>query len=171
MLVLRPSSSHIQTFTPQLMSLSDGRLMVSYQTNKVDFFSFSSKGDIVHERSVTLPFLNLTCVQVTTDGAYWFASDGDGLWYSPSEPVAGADLQKVLPYGSNGDEIRKVYSLLADSLGNLWVATQNAGLWRYSAKDLRASFMSSDLGIPRGVGTGFCELPSKCMMMACDGSG
>lgn len=170
-LVLRPSSSHIQTFTPQLMSLSDGRLMVSYQTNKVDFFSFSSKGDIVHERSVTLPFLNLTCVQVTTDGAYWFASDGDGLWYSPSEPVAGADLQKVLPYGSNGDEIRKVYSLLADSLGNLWVATQNAGLWRYSAKDLRASFMSSDLGIPRGVGTGFCELPSKCMMMACDGSG
>ena len=169
--VFRPSSSHIQTFTPQLMSLPDGRVMVCYQTNKVDFFSFTEKGGIVLDHSITLPFFNLTGMQITTDGAYWFSSDGDGLWWSPSEPLSGNDVQKVLPYGSDGDEIRKIYDILADSLGNLWVATQNDGLLRYSGHDVSRSFLSTDLGIPRGVGTGFCELPSGRMMLACDGSG
>ncbi len=169
--VLRPSSSLLKAHTPQLLKLNDGRLLACCQSNKVEFYSFTSKGEFVLDHSVTLPFLNLTSVQVTTDGAYWFSSDGDGLWWCPSEPQAGSDLQKVLPYGSNGDEIRKIYTLLADSLGNLWMGTQNSGLWRYSVNDNAAAFMSADLGMARGVGYSFCELPSGHMMMACDGVG
>lgn len=169
--VFRHAGVQKHTFNPQLMALPNGRLMVCSQTNKVDFFNFTETGDIVLEKSVTLPFFNLTSVQVAIDGSFWFASDGDGLWWAPAEPVSGADVQKVLPFDSNGDEIRKVYSLLADSLGNLWVATQNAGLWRYSVKGNQTSFMSSDIGISRGVGTGFCELPSGHIMMASDGAG
>lgn len=154
-----------------LLDLHTGRVLAGCQNRQLDFYHISPTGKVAHERSLALPFANLVDVQVASDGSFWFASDGDGLWMSAAEPRTAADIQHVLPYGADGDELAKVYALLTDGKGNVWAGTQNSGLWHYSVINKSSAFTSADLGLPHCLMHGFCQLPSGNILAACDGKG
>lgn len=156
---------------PLLLEFHPGRMLVSCQKRRVDFYSILSNGGAVLDHSVNLPFSNLVDVAVASDGSYWFASDGEGLWMSPSEPKDGSSLERVLPYGSEHGDLAKVYTLATDSKGNVWVGTQNTGLWHCSVLDQSSYFSAVELGMPQCLGNSFSELPSGNMLVACEGLG
>lgn len=156
---------------PQLIDLHTGRVMAYLQDKKLSFYRLLPSGEIVFEYDVNLPFSNLCDIKVASDGSYWFASDGEGLWMSPSTPVSDAFFVRVLPYGSEPDELAKIYAIETDNNGNVWVGTQNTGLWQCSVLNKSSFFSSSDLGLPRCLGNYFCELSSGNMLVACDGLG
>lgn len=164
-------SSSRRSFTPRFIQLSPNRVMACLKVNQVEIYQITPSGQIVLESSVNLPFDGLRAVQRAVDGSFWYASDGDGLWYTAGEPSATANFEKVHPYGADDYDFCKLYTLLADKNGNIWVGTQNSGLWRYSLRSKGGSFSSSDLGLPNCPANDFCELPNGNIMATCDGLG
>lgn len=163
-------SSAKRSFTPRFIQLSPDRVMACLKVNQIEIYRIASS-KIQLESTITLPFDGLRSVQRAVDGSFWYASDGDGLWYTAGEPSANAVFEKVQPYGADDYEFNKLYALLADKNGNIWVGTQNSGLWRYSLRSKGSSFSSSDLGLPNCPANGFCELPNGNIMATCDGLG
>lgn len=167
-----PSSSSIdQTFYPQLLDLGDGRLMACYNKNQIDVFKVTADGKIEHQKSVKVPFTNLRRVQKAVDGSFWMATDGNGLWRSQTEPSSPNDFEKIMPFGASDEEFSKIYALYADQKGNVWVGTQNTGLWCYSVHGFSSAFSAADLGLPRTLANGFAQTKSGSMLVACDGLG
>lgn len=169
--VMKPSGQSKHTLIPQFFDLCTGRVIVSYQDDKIDFFHTTSSGEVVLEKSVKLPFSNLRDIKVAIDGSYWFATDGEGLWMSASEPDASSNIDRVVPFGKDPDELGKIYCIETDKQGNVWVGTQNTGLWRYSVRNLSSSFSSADYGIPNCHVNAFCEQVPGSILTACDGFG
>lgn len=156
---------------PFLSNIQSGRVLASCQNYKLDFYHIKPNGIISLDHSVKLPFSNLRDVKIASDGSYWFASDGEGLWMSPSEPMDASSIERVLPYGSEHEDIAKVFALETDDKGNVWVGTQNTGLWHCSVLNQSSFFSAVDLGLPKCLGNAFCELPSGNILVACEGLG
>lgn len=171
MLKMTPSSSKMQTFFPQLVSLSDDRMLVCIQDDCFGVFHLTRSGEIEHDYNVKLPFRGLRVIRRAVDGSLWFGSDGEGLWYAPKLPTKTSDIERVAPYGVTDREFSKIYALHADSLGNVWIGTQNTGIWRYIIRDKHASFSSANLGVERCLATSFCEPSPGNIMIGFDGLG
>ena len=156
--------------SPQFISLSNNRVMACVQTNQINIFKVESPTSVSLESSVVVPFDGLRCVQRAADGSFWYASDGDGLWVTREEPSAYSAFERIHPYGADDYDFCKLYALLADNDGNVWVGTQNSGLWRYSLRS-GGSFSSADLGLPNCPANDFCQLPNGNIVATCDGLG
>lgn len=170
-LICKTQLPHVcNTFTPRILQLKNGNICVYSSLNSIDFYQLKDK-KLQLLRQVHIPFDGLREIQVATDGSMWFASDGEGLWMSNGIPNSEADFNRIKPYGVSDYDFCKIYSILADSLGNIWVGTQNSGLWHYSIKSGNGSFSSHDLGLPNCVATCFCELPNGHILSTCEGLG
>ncbi len=157
--------------SPQFIPLPDNRVMACVKVNQIDIYRISSPTSIQLETSVVVPFDGLRCVQKAADGSFWYASDGDGLWYTAGEPSSASSFERVLPYGADNYDFGKLYALLADADGNIWVGTQNSGLWKYSLRGKGRSFSSADFGLPNCPANDFCQLPNGNIVATCDGLG
>ena len=158
------------SLTPRFVQLADGCLLIHYRSGQISIFKLSNS-KIELQREVRLPFSILRNMCLAVDGSLWYASDGDGLWRSSGCPLSDTDFERIKPYGVSDYDFCKIYSILADKQGNIWVGTRNSGLWHYAIKAKGASVSSADLGLPYCPASAFLSLPNGHLMAACDGMG
>lgn len=151
--------------------VSASQMMVYDLADRISFFSISATGEIEFDRHVLLPFRNVRNFVRAQNGSFWFITDGDGLWMSKGVPTQSSDFQKVLPYGTTEETFSKLYAVLVDRDGDLWVGSQNSGLWRLRLSNKNGIFTATELGMSNCVATGFADLKDGRHLVASDGIG
>ncbi|MCK9156595.1 MAG: response regulator [Paludibacteraceae bacterium] len=146
------------------------KLIVSSITNQLWVFDISGK-KINDPEIIRVPFENIFKILRDSKNRYWFATDGFGLWYTDEEIGSNTKFTSIKPYGINKDEIQKIYSIEEDHDGNIWIGTQNTGLWRYKRNQLHGIVFSSNFGFPSAVCSGFIEDSKGNIIVSTDGKG
>ena len=132
---------------------------------------FDIKEEIGKPTVLNIPFGNTIKVLRDKNNRYWFATDGFGLWYTDDEISEKARFHSVVPYNSQGLEIRKIYCMALDSAGNVWLGTRNSGIWCYRGNDLTNISFSRNYGFPAVACTGISEDKQGNLVVGSDGSG
>ena len=104
------------------------------------------------------------------NGRYWFATDGDGLWFADSINAA-TTFTEVLPANAPTDGLRKIYSIVESEDGTIWIGTQNTGLWSIDMDDHPSIVYSKDYGFPHAACTSFTEDGQGNLLVGTDGNG
>ena len=147
-------------------------LMVAYGlADRLSFYSIAANGEVGFSHHVLLPFRNVRNFVRAKNGSFWFITDGDGLWMSKGVPTQMSDFQKVLPYGANEEAFSKLYAVMVDRSGDLWVGSQNSGLWRLRLNHNNGIFTATELGLANCMATGFADLKDGRHLVASDGIG
>lgn len=96
-------------------------------------------------------------------GAIWFGTTGEGLYLYNGKTFTNLTTKDGLP--SN-----KIYPLLEDKQGNIWLAT-DIGLYRYSGKAYTRMPITSirDAYIPVAATAAAAPVLPRCMLQAADG--
>lgn len=134
----------------------DDKLYMTTQANELYVFDVT-EGDIGKPQVVSVPFANVAKVLRDKSGRYWFATDGDGLWYSSGTKLKNFEFKSVMPFNAKHDEFKKIYAITEDEVGDIWVGTQNSGIWRYRINDQKVMALSDNYGFPVSVCSSFLE--------------
>lgn len=156
-------------FIWNLLPIGDDKLLVTTQTHEM--WIFDIKEEIGKPTVLNIPFGNTIKVLRDKNNRYWFATDGFGLWYTDDEISEKARFHSVVPYNSQGLEIRKIYCMALDSAGNVWLGTRNSGIWCYRGNDLTNISFSRNYGFPAVACTGISEDKQGNLVVGSDGSG
>lgn len=119
---------------------------------------------------INLPFNSVNKVTKGRDGRFWFATDGDGLWYADSV-CRRTVFSEVVPANAPADGLKKIYSVVEGSDGTVWLGTQNSGLWSFNVNEQPSFVYSKDYGFPTTVCTSFMEDGSGNIIVGTDGDG
>ncbi len=165
------SNNMQQSIIPSLLQVNDDLFMSYGIADRLTYFRSNPDGTISFDGHVMLPFHNIRGMAKDKKGCYWFATDGDGLWMSEKQPLKIEDFQKVLPFGVNDENFSKLYSVLVDKAGDLWVGSQNSGLWCLRLSNNKAIFTATELGMSTCLASGFAELGPGRHLVASDGIG
>ena len=124
-----------------------------------------SKGNLSQNPDLQLPG-NLMCCRSLPDGGIAFATDGDGVLIG----VPGEELIHCNPDNSNiSGEV--IYSMCADSRGNLWCGTYRRGLSLLSPRLNSYNLYNKENGtLHHDIVTGIRKMGSR-MYVALDGGG
>lgn len=156
-------------FIWNLLPIGDDKLLVTTQTHEMWIFDIQ---DTIGKPTVlNVPFGNTVKVLRDKNNRYWFATDGFGLWYTDDEISEKARFHSVVPYNSQGLEIRKIYCMTLDPAGNVWLGTRNSGIWCYRGNDLTNISFSRNYGFPAVACTGISEDKQGNLVVGSDGSG
>lgn len=156
-------------YVTDILEYETGKILVTSFSNEIWFFD--TKADSIGApRVVQTPFSNVTHVAKDKKGRFWFSTDGYGLWYSDVLPSQGSDFKQIIPFGASQNDIRKIYAMLIDCQGDLWIGTQNSGLWRYRQNASGVVF-SASIGFPEIVCADFAEDKAGNIYVATDGDG
>ncbi len=158
-------------YVANLIQVSPSRIMFLGVTNNVNVYDIAADGNITLVKSIKTPFNNICQVAKDRKGRYWFATDGDGLWYSTNEPTSSASFVKVIPFNGKEDDFNKLYSVIEDNKGGLWVGSQNSGLWYARLDNSSGLFTSSSIGMNSCVATGFTQDKKGDLLFSADGMG
>lgn len=134
----------------------DDKLYMTTQANEMLVFDIT-EGKISKPKIVSVPFANVSKVMRDKTGRYWFATDGDGLWHTSGSQIKDLKFLSVMPFNAQHDEFRKIYAITEDNMGDIWVGTQNSGVWRYRINDQKVMAMSENYGFPASVCSSFLE--------------
>lgn len=156
-------------FIWNLLPIGDDKLLVTTQTHEM--WVFDIQDTIGKPTVLNVPFGNTVKVLRDKNNRYWFATDGFGLWYTDDEISEKARFHSVVPYNSQGLEIRKIYCMTLDSAGNVWLGTRNSGIWCYRGNDLTNISFSRNYGFPAVACTGISEDKQGNLVVGSDGSG
>lgn len=159
------ASSIISCFLP----LSDSLVAAYGVADRVHFFSIDGKGKVRLERVVQLPFKNVREMVCAPSGEWWIVTDGYGLWHTNATPHSSSDFERILLYGVDESAFNKLYGVLVDRNGDVWVGSQNSGLWRCRRGSSNGVFSSAELGMTC-VATDFA-MAGKQIYVASDGVG
>ena len=116
------------------------------------------------------PFNRLNKMQRGRNGRYWFATDGDGLWFADSINAA-TTFTEVVPANAPTDGLRKIYSVVESKDGTIWIGTQSTGLWSINMDDHPSIVYSKDYGFPLSACTSFAEDGQGNLLVGTDGNG
>lgn len=150
-----------------LFPLNNGDIAASTFSNQLWIF----RDYHTQPRVVKLPFSNTTRIIQDKSGRCWFSSDGDGLWYTDNISAEHPDFVNLRPYENNGETMKKLYTVMEDFNGDIWVSTQNSGIWCYHSQQVRGISFSSEQGFSSHVCSGFTEDMEGNLIVATDGSG
>lgn len=157
-------------FITNILRLDNNRLLVSSFSDELWVFDVGP--DLQGAPTIVrAPFTNVMTVMKDSHGRFWFPTDGCGLWYSEEFPNAASNFISILPYGVEPTEMKKIYSILEDRNGDIWVGTQCAGLWRYCYDQMSGELISSDIGFPPRVCSSFVEDDDGTLYVGTDGDG
>lgn len=164
-------NNQTQAITSVFCPVSSFEMMVHALADRLSFYTIAPNGDISPSHHVPLPFRNLRGIARSKNGDYWFISDGDGLWTTSGVPTSIADFQRVIPFGTTEVMFSKLYCIFVDRTGDLWVGSQNSGLWRLRLSNSNGIFTATELGMSNCVATGFADLDGDRHLVASDGIG
>lgn len=157
---------YVTTITP----IGEGRVAVTFLSNELWIINTSTK-ELTDIQKITLPFQSVMKMIQTDDGRYWFATDGDGLWYTDDAISPDMRLKNLVPYGDAQDDIKKIYGLAKGNNGEIWFGTQNSGIWSYNKKNDDCVTFSGDIGFPTSVCSSFQEGEEGSIFIGTDGNG
>ena len=152
-----------------VVPLGNDAWMVTFLNDKVWVVECHDGVFRVRER-INLPFKGVNKVAKGRNGRFWFATDGDGLWFADSV-CSGALFSEVVPTNASVDGLRKIYSIVECADGTIWLGTQNSGLWSFNVDEHPVVVYSKDYGFPRSACTSFTEDGSGNIMVGTDGNG
>ncbi len=150
-----------------LCPLNNGEIAASTFSNQLWIF----RDYVTQPRIIKLPFSNTTRVIQDRRGRCWFSSDGDGLWYTDNIEAEKPEFVNLRPYENNGETMKKLYTVMEDFNGDIWVSTQNSGIWCYHSQQVRGIAFSSEQGFSNHVCSDFTEDLDGNLIVATDGSG
>lgn len=157
-------------FISNMIPINDNQLLVTNQTREM--WIFDLKEDAIEEPTLlNTPFGNTIKVLKDQNNRYWFATDGYGLWYTDEAITPHVKFKNLVPFNSQGTDIRKIYSMTTDPKGNLWIGTRNSGIWCYRGNDLTGLSFSKNYGFPKIACTAVAEDPQGNLVIGSDGTG
>lgn len=156
-------------FISNILPINDHQILVTAQTREMWIFDITDtigKPTIFHA-----PFGNTIKILKDKNDRYWFATDGFGLWYTDEEITPNVKFHNIVPYNSQGTEIRKIYSMSTDLEGNLWFGTRNSGIWCYRGNEMTSIAFSKNYGFPKVACTAIAEDKKGNLIICSDGCG
>ena len=153
-----------------IIPLGDGKVVVTFLNNELWLIDTSLE-EVGKIQRIPIPFHSVMKMIRTDDGRYWFATDGDGLWYTDDPISPDARYKNLIPYGEAQNEIKKIYGLAKGNNGEIWIGTQNSGIWSYSKKSEDGVTFSGDIGFPTEVCSSFQEDKDGTIIVGTDGDG
>lgn len=156
-------------FICNILPLNEDKILFTTQTQEM--WLFDIKETIGEPAIINVPFGNTIKVLKDKNNRYWFATDGFGLWYTDDKISSTAQFHPIVPYNSQGLEIRKIYCMTTDLKGNIWIGTRNSGIWCYKGNILNNISFSRNYGFPPVSCTGLSEDQEGNLIVGSDGSG
>ncbi len=129
----------------------------------------NSGGNFRIREEIHLPFNRVNKMMRGRNGRYWFATDGDGLWFADSVS-AGASFTEVLPTNAPAEGLKKIYSIVESEDGTIWLGTQSTGLWSFNMDERSFIVYSKDYGFPQSACTSFTEDGRGNILVGTDGN-
>ncbi|MBO7505809.1 MAG: response regulator [Paludibacteraceae bacterium] len=157
-------------YVSNIIPLGDGKVVVTFLNNELWLIDTSLE-EVGKIQRIPIPFHSIMKMIRTDDGRYWFATDGDGLWYTDDPISPDARYKNLIPYGEAQNEIKKIYGLAKGNNGEIWIGTQNSGIWSYSKKSEDGVTFSGDIGFPTEVCSSFQEDKDGTIIVGTDGDG
>lgn len=150
-----------------IKNMPNGEVLVtSMSGNTVLMCKFTIYG--FEYRTKVLPVSNIHDVIYSLDGKIYYGTDGDGLW---SSDIELENFVHYMPYGDTFDRMRKIYSLFEDRDKNIWIATQNNGIYRLRKKNESGVVSSDQYGVPSFTCSAFASDDEGNIYMGGDGKG
>jgi len=163
-------SNSIKAFVSGIIRLNERQYLVSFVLSDLWLFTINEDGSVPSPQKIHKPFENITAILKDKRGRVWFATDGEGLWYSDS--VAKGEFFQLSPYGEDAVyATKKIYSMLEDKSGDIWIGTRNSGLWKYSRDQFSGVVFSKNIGFPSAIVTSFHNDKEGNLLIGSDGTG
>lgn len=153
-----------------ILPLNDGRIAISINSKELWRFD-CTKDEIAQPEKFEMPFGCIYKILTDSHNRTWFATDGEGLWYTDHLFEKDCPFVQVEPMGKDAAQINKIYGLVEDKNGGIWIGTQNAGLWHTTPYKKQNITYSGELGFPKVVCSGFAEDEAGNLFIATDGNG
>ncbi|MBR5694786.1 MAG: helix-turn-helix domain-containing protein [Paludibacteraceae bacterium] len=156
-------------FVTGIVPVEKNRWIVTFLSNRVWIVEYQDESFRIWEE-IRLPFNSVNKMLRGRNGRYWFATDGDGLWFADSIK-SGTTFTEVVPTNAPTDGLRKIYSIIESEDGTIWLGTQNSGLWSLNMDDHSTILYSKDYGFPHSACTSFTEDGQGNILVGSDGNG
>ncbi|MBO7608461.1 MAG: helix-turn-helix domain-containing protein [Paludibacteraceae bacterium] len=156
-------------FVSGIVPMEKNRWIVTFLSNRVWIVEYQDEAFRIREE-IRLPFNSVNKITRGKNGRYWFATDGDGLWFADSITVS-TTFTEVVPTNAPTDGLRKIYSIIESEDGTIWLGTQNSGLWSLNMDDHSTILYSKDYGFPHSACTSFTEDGHGNILVGSDGNG
>lgn len=150
-----------------ILPIDKDRIAVSFMNDRLCVFS---QDDLTQLTVIHLPFNSVSKMIQAKNGRFWFATDGDGLWYADSL-TKGTTFKSVVPYHGTTDDIKKIYGLVEGNDGTIWIGTHNTGLWGVHPNEDYNIVFSDEFGFPTNMCTSFSEDDEGNLLVGTDGNG
>ena len=152
-----------------IVPVSQDTWIITFLSNRV-WMVENREGDFRIKEEIHLPFSSVIQMVKGRNGRYWFASDGDGLWFTDTIN-ASTTFTEVVPTNAPTDGLRKIYSIIESEDGTIWLGTQNSGLWSFNMDNHSTIIYSKDYGFPHSACTSFTEDGHGNILVGTDGNG
>ncbi len=151
-----------------IRDMPNGEVLVTSMSGNVVFLcKFTIYG--FEYRTKTLPVSNIHEVIYSCDGKIYYGTDGDGLW---SSDIDFDNFVHYMPYSdASFDQMRKIYTVFEDRDKNIWIATQNNGIYRLRKKTECGVVSSDQYGVPSFTCSAFASDDEGNIYMGGDGKG
>lgn len=154
-------------YVSRILPISKEKIAIGFFDSQLWLFDIA---DVTHKEVIHLPFRSITKMIKSKSGRFWFATDGDGLWYADSLN-AKTTFKTVVPYNTPFSDIKKIYDVIESVDGTIWMGTQNSGIWAYHPSETSNLVFSGDFGFPSIVCTSFAEDGNGNIIIGTDGNG
>lgn len=157
-------------YVTTILPIAPNKVAIAFQNNQLWIVETQSSSPSILQK-ITLPFNTVMNMLRTSDGRFWFATDGDGLWFTDDEISPSAHFKNLVPYGELQAEMKKIYAIKEGIDGGIWFGTQNSGIWYYNRKSDECVIFSGDIGLPTEVCSSFEEGEDGTLYVGTDGNG
>lgn len=157
-------------YVTTILPIAPNKVAIAFQNNQLWIVETQSVSPSILQK-ITLPFNTVMNMLRTYDGRFWFATDGDGLWFTDDEITPNARFKSLVPYGELQAEMKKIYAIKEGIDGGIWFGTQNSGIWHYNRKSDECVIFSGDIGLPTEVCSSFEEGEDGTLYVGTDGNG
>lgn len=153
-----------------ILLMNDGRLMLCSSVGAAWLIKLDNKGGMEKSHKIETPFTGISEIKEDSDGCVWIGTPGEGLWHAiPSGE--SFRFEKIVSPVKYKNETEKITALTIDTQKNIWIGTQNSGIFRLRKISDASTFSSADVGLSKTTGSCICISPNGDLMFGTDGHG